>query len=124
MMPSAKRFLSLLFLSAFVATTFWSVATAQQAGGGASKTLRVTVDEKGFHPSSLTLKTNVPSRIMFLRIADVPCATSVVIPDYKIKQELPLNKPVVISLTPRKAGDITFMCGMGMLKGKLVAAEK
>ena len=124
MRVSTRLLLTSFILSAIVVTTMFSVGAAQQAGGAASKTLRVAVDDKGFHPPSLALKLNVPSKITFLRTADVPCATSVIIPDYKVNQDLPLNKPVVVNLTPRKAGEITFMCGMGMLKGKLVVAEK
>ena len=123
-MTLSTRLVTSLILSAAVVTTIWSAGAAQQAGRAAPETQRVTVDEKGFHPSSVTLKLNVPSRITFLRTADVPCATSVVIPDYKVNQDLPLNKPVAVNLIPRKAGEITFMCGMGMLKGKLVVEEK
>lgn len=116
--------------SAFVVIAIWSVgrmgfgATQQAGGAAASKALQVTVDEKGFHPPSLTLKVNVPARIAFLRTTDSPCATSVLIKDYNVKQDLPLNKPVVIDLTPKKTGEIKFTCGMNMLKGKLIVGEK
>jgi plastocyanin domain-containing protein len=37
----------------------------------------------------------------------------------KLKKALPLNEVVVVELTPDR-DDITFQCGMNMLKGKLV----
>jgi plastocyanin domain-containing protein len=58
-----------------------------------------------------------------VRRTDQTCATSVVIPEYKINRELPLNKEVVIEFTPVKSGEFAFACGMNMLKGKLVVQE-
>jgi plastocyanin domain-containing protein len=42
------------------------------------------------------------------------------LPDYGIKRGLPLNEPVTVEFTPAKAGEFTFSCGMGMVKGTLV----
>ena len=33
---------------------------------------------------------------------------------------LPLNQPVTIDFTPRAAGELTFVCGMNMLRGAVV----
>jgi plastocyanin domain-containing protein len=33
---------------------------------------------------------------------------------------LPLNEPVVIEFTPERAGEVSFACGMNMLKGTVV----
>jgi len=94
-------------------------ATASEQG----QTARVTVTTKGFEPSSLTLMPNVPAKVTFVRQSDQTCATSVVIPEYKINQELPLNKPVVVEFTPTKTGEFAFACGMNMLKGTLIVQE-
>ena len=80
---------------------------------------QVTVTEKGFEPSSVTVRANAPAKITFLRKTDKTCATEVVIPEYNIKRELPLNKPVVIEFTPKKPGEIAFACGMNMYHGKI-----
>ena len=48
------------------------------------------------------------------------CATDVVIPDFDIKRELPLNEPAIVEFTPEKAGTISFACGMNMQRGKIV----
>lgn len=90
---------------------------------GQSQTARIAVTTKGFEPASINLKPNVPARVTFVRQTDQTCATSVVIPEYKINQELPLNKPVVVEFTPAKTGEFTFACGMNMLKGKVVVQE-
>ena len=83
-----------------------------------SVTIAVTKD--GFTPSSFTVRKNIPVRLTFVRKVEVTCATDVVIPDYDIKRELPLNEPVIIEFTPEKAGTISFACGMNMQRGKIV----
>ncbi|MBC8138543.1 MAG: efflux RND transporter periplasmic adaptor subunit [Fibrella sp.] len=85
-----------------------------------SSEVMVTVTEKGFEPSALSLKVGVPARITFTRETDATCATEVLFPDYGINNPLPLNTPVVVSFTPKK-GTFTFACGMNMIKGKVVA---
>ena len=85
-----------------------------------TQTARVTVSEKGFEPSKVTLRAGAPARITFLRTTDKTCGTEVVIPSLNIKRALPLNEPVVIEFTPATSGDIAFACGMDMLHGTIV----
>src|SRR5215510_734441 len=87
-----------------------------------AQTVKITITTKGFEPTSVNVKANVPAKLTFLRTTNDTCATEVVIPDYKIKKELPLNKAVDVEFTPTKAGDVAFACGMGMFKGKIVVA--
>jgi plastocyanin domain-containing protein len=104
-----------------IAITGFTIAQQKKAPEKASnvQTAKITITPEGFQPSNLTLKPDVPAQITFLRTTDQTCATSVVIPDYKIKQDLPLNKPVVVELTPKK-GAFGFACGMNMYQGKVV----
>jgi len=83
------------------------------------QTATIEVTAKGFEPSSLRLKTGVPAKVTFVRKSEGTCAEDVVIKDYNIERELPLNKPVTVEFTPRK-GEFTFGCGMNMVKGKLI----
>ncbi len=83
----------------------------------------VKVTEKGYEPAELKLRLGVPVRLTFVRETDNTCGTEVVLPEYNIKRELPLNKRVVVEFTPQKSGDFGFACGMNMLKGKLVVSE-
>ena len=48
---------------------------------------------------------------------------SVVIPEYKVSRELPLNKPVAVEFIPNKTGKFGFARGMNMLKGKVPVQE-
>ena len=94
-------------------------SSAQQT----TQTAKVVITKDGFEPGSITLKPNVPAKITFLRTTNDTCATSIVINEYKIKKDLPLNEPVVIDIKPTKSGEFSFTCGMFMLKGKLVVTE-
>lgn len=84
------------------------------------QTARVTVGDQGFEPSRVVLRAGVTARITFLRASEKTCATELVFPSLEIKRALPLNQPVVIELTP-STGELTFACGMNMLRGTIVA---
>lgn len=84
------------------------------------QTATVVVNEMGYQPGSVRLKKGVPARLKFLRQTEKTCATAVVFSDYGINRDLPLNEAVVINFTPKKAGQFTFACGMGMVRGKLI----
>ena len=81
---------------------------------------KVLVSEKGYEPARVTLHAGTPARITFVRTTDKTCGTEVVFPSLNIRRALPLNQPVVIEVTPRAAGELTFVCGMNMLRGTVV----
>lgn len=78
----------------------------------------VKMTERGFEPVSLTLRRGVQARITFLRTTDQTCAKEIVLRDFGIRRDKPLNQPVVVTLTPNK-GEFDFTCGMNM-RGKLI----
>lgn len=80
----------------------------------------VSVTDAAFEPSRVTLEAGVPARITFTRQSDKTCATEVVLASLNIRRELPLNQPVTIEFTPDKAGEVSFVCGMNMLRGSIV----
>jgi len=84
------------------------------------QTARVTVGDQGFEPARLSLRAGVPARVTFVRTSEKTCATEVAFPSLKIKRALPLNQPVAIEFTPSK-GELTFACGVNMLRGTIVA---
>ncbi|MEK6321860.1 MAG: efflux RND transporter periplasmic adaptor subunit [Acidobacteriota bacterium] len=80
----------------------------------------VTVTENGYEPDTIKLKVGTLARVTFVRATEATCGTAVVIPEFKIKRDLPLKEPVVIDFTPGKRGVFNFTCGMGMLQGKII----
>ncbi|MGV3615961.1 MAG: efflux RND transporter periplasmic adaptor subunit [Fimbriimonas sp.] len=82
--------------------------------------LVVAVTERGFEPASLAIPANRPVKITFIRKVDPSCGDTLVFPELKRQFELPFNRAVVIDLPARPAGELKFVCGMDMYRGKLV----
>lgn len=80
----------------------------------------IEITEASYEPASIVVKQGVKTTLTFIRRTDSTCATEVVFPDFKIEKALPLNEPVVIEITPNKAGEFRFTCGMNMYDGKMV----
>lgn len=80
----------------------------------------IILTEKGYQPGSLRLRPGIRARVTFLRKVEATCGTELILADYGIKRELPLNQPVTIEFTPTKTGDFKFSCGMDMLQGSIV----
>ena len=83
------------------------------------KTVEISVTEKGFEPSTVTVKKGEPVTLVVTRKTDKTCASEIVIDDEKINAKLPLNEAIKLTFTPKKSGAIKFACGMNMLGGVL-----
>lgn len=82
--------------------------------------IRINVTDRGYSPMSFRLKKGVPARITIVRKTEYECGKEIVFPAYNIRRELPMNTPVTVSFTPRKAGSFSFICGMDMMRGKVI----
>jgi len=80
----------------------------------------VVVNENGFAPNQVELKRGVKATLQFKRTTDQTCATAVAFPELGITKDLPLNQLVAIEVPTDEAKTLTFQCGMGMYKSKLV----
>lgn len=80
----------------------------------------IAVTEAGFVPSTVTVRKGVPIVLVVTRKTDQTCATQAVFPTIKKTVDLPLNKPVRVSLPAQSAGSLSYACGMGMLHGEVV----
>jgi len=101
---------------------FWlwkgeSVAAGEGAGG--IQEVDVTV-KGGYQPSAIVAKAGRPLRLNFTRRESTPCGEEVVLPEFGRRAHLPENQTVGIEITPPKAGEYEFTCGMNMYKGRLI----
>jgi plastocyanin domain-containing protein len=98
---------------------------APAAGQKAGKKIDIKVNEAGFEPREVKVKKGEPTTLVFTRVTDRTCITAVDIPDENVKKlKLPLNEPVALTITPKKAGVEAFHCtAMGMGNGKIVVED-
>lgn len=86
----------------------------------ASSPTKITADDKGFTPSSVTAKKGESLVLEFTRTSDRTCAREVFFPQLNLKRDLPLNTPVTVTISTTEAKTLTFACGMDMMKGTVV----
>ena len=80
----------------------------------------VNADAQGFSPSAVEVKKGEHLELVFTRTTEDTCATEVVFPELAIKKDLPLKAQVSIVVPTGDARTLTFQCGMGMYKSKVV----
>lgn len=97
------------------------VAAATPAAVKAAQTVEIAVTSEGFVPAEITVKHGKPVKLVVTRKVERTCATEIVMKDFGVDQALPLNEPVTVTVTPKKAGEYRFACGMDMIAGVLKA---
>lgn len=86
----------------------------------APRVIPITVDASAFTPARVPVRHGETVILRFTRTAEQTCATDVMVPPAAEKRALPLNTPVDVRFTAAQRGDVTFSCGMNMLKGTIV----
>lgn len=94
-------------------------APTDKAPAPAGDRIAISVTDKGFEPENVSVPSRKPVTLVFTRKTDDTCAKEVVIPldGQRIEKKLPLNEAVAVEVTFPKAGQITYACGMDMIKG-------
>ena len=96
--------------------------TVPTAGGDADDTPQATVTVKGgYSPAVVRVKAGRPVRLVFDRQETSGCSEEVVFADFGVRRFLPAHQQTVVEVTPPAAGTYEFTCGMGMLRGRLIA---
>ncbi len=83
------------------------------------RVVQIEVTRKGFVPAEVKLKAGEPVKLIVTRKVERTCATEIVIKDYGIEKDLPLDRPVEVAFTPKKPGQSRFACAMDMIHGVL-----
>ncbi len=82
--------------------------------------VKVTVSKNGFEPSEIKVEKGKLAKLAFYRTDAENCAGEVVFSKLNVTKKLPVGETVLIEFTPTDSGDISFACGMNMLKGKVI----
>ncbi len=81
--------------------------------------LTILVDG-GYIPDLIKIKQGKPIKLTFIRKDANTCLEEIVFADYKIKEYLPLNQSVTVTLNPPHPKTSDFHCGMNMFRGRIV----
>lgn len=93
------------------------------AAGVPVATRVIEITAAGLVPSTVTVPANQPVDLAFIRRVAETCGTEVEIPDLRVRRDLPLNERVTIRLPPQAPGELSFSCGMDMLKGVIIVGR-
>jgi len=84
----------------------------------AGSQITIVVDG-GYRPDLIVARRGVPLTLLFDRRDTGPCTDEIVLPDFRIRRSLPSHATTAIAITPERAGDFPFSCGMNMLHGTI-----
>jgi plastocyanin domain-containing protein len=84
--------------------------------------IKITVSTN-YEPKSVTVKKGQPVKLAFFRPDDKNCGDEVVFPKEGIRKKLPVGETVIVEMTPTESGEISFTCGMDMMRGKVVVTN-
>jgi Cu+-exporting ATPase len=91
-------------------------AAAARSG---AQTVTVVV-QGGYKPDLIVARRGVPLKMIFDRREESPCSDEIVVPEFGIRRALPAHATTELTLTPERAGEFEFTCGMNMLHGKIL----
>ncbi|MDP3732935.1 MAG: cupredoxin domain-containing protein [Candidatus Daviesbacteria bacterium] len=74
----------------------------------------------GYSPEVISIPVGKITKINFTRTDPTDCLGEVVLGDFKIRKELPLNQKVFVEIKPEKIGEYVYSCGMNMYHGKII----
>ena len=96
-----------------------AVAAAAAAGRNGAQTVTVVV-QGGYKPDLIVARKGLPLKLVFDRRETSPCSDEIVLPEFGIRRALPANARTEMTITPERAGEFEFTCGMNMLHGKIL----
>ena len=104
----------------FLAERGLAHAAVAATGSGGEAEVHITV-RGGYEPATIRVPAGRPVRLVFDRRETSSCSEEVVFPDFGLRRFLPANRQTTFEVTPPAPGTYEFTCGMGMLRGRLIA---
>lgn len=97
---------------------YWFFLIKRTKEVSASESVDITV-EGGYTPEIISVSKGKKTKLNFVRKDPNSCLEEVVLGDFGVRKYLPLNQKVSIEITPQKAGEFEYTCGMGMYHGTI-----
>lgn len=116
---SIDKILVIIFGLLGIVFTFWFFLMKREKEVEVLNEVDITVSG-GYSPEVISIPKGKLTKINFIRTDPTDCLSEVVLGDFKIRKQLPLNQKVTIAVTPQKTGEYVFTCGMNMYHGKII----
>src|SRR3990167_7642768 len=92
-----------IFSIAGIVFTYWFFLMKKDKEVSVKNEIDIKVSG-GYSPEVISIPKGKLTKINFLRTDPTDCLSEVVLGDFKIRRELPLNQKVSIEITPQKGG--------------------
>ncbi len=79
--------------------------------------------EAGYQPKRIVVKAGLPVKLNFLRKDSNSCLEKLLLPEFDLAVNLPLNQTQSVEFTPQQPGEYRFTCGMEMFYGIVKVQE-
>ncbi len=116
---SIDKILVIIFGLLGIAFTFWFFLMKKEKEVNVAGEVDIKV-EGGYSPEVISIPKGKLTKINFIRTDPTECLSEVILGDFKIRKELPLNQKVTVEITPQKVGEYTYSCSMNMYHGKII----
>ena len=113
------KLLVTIFGIAGIVFTYWFFLMKKEKEVTVENEVDITVSG-GYSPEIISIPRGKTTKINFIRTDPTDCLNEVILADFKIKRELPLNQKVTVEITPKEKGEFKFTCGMNMYHGKII----
>lgn len=111
---------NLVGLSLIALIVWWFWIKKPQTLKASSDEIKIIVENGVYTPSNIEVKLGKSVKLTFIRKDPSPCAEKVLFDELGISLDLPVDKPVSVTLTPEQTGEYAFTCQMKMYVGSLV----
>ncbi len=108
-----------LALSSFI---YWFFLMKKEKKVVVAGSVDITV-EGGYSPNVISVQKGKSIKLNFFRKDPSSCLVEVVLPDFKKKSFLALNKTTTIEINPQETGEFVYSCGMNMFHGKIIVND-
>ena len=109
-----------LALIGLIVWWFW-LYRPQAARAAGSQPIEIVVADGVYTPARIEVPAGKPVTLRFLRKDPSPCAEKALFDSLGISADLPVGKPLDVTVTPPQPGEYEFTCQMRMYRGMLVA---
>ena len=109
-----------LALIGLIVWWFW-LSRPKAARVAGSQPIEIVVADGVYTPARIEVPAGKPVTLRFLRKDPSPCAEKALFDSLGVSADLPVGKPLDVTVTPPHPGEYEFTCQMRMYRGALVA---